>query len=518
MTRGSSTTDSPANIFRGLGIATFLFLPAWGAMFSLRGPYMPWMGLADLIGTSVAVAVYFFWVTCQKGKLQLILVLPFVVLSILIGYDTVIYIYESLKAELRHIGVLTPIKDNILVVSSFCIFSSLIAIWFGRKHLYEAIKGIGTLFGILFILLVLQFSCAKIPFVEKTDNGHMTNVAQKIVILIFDELDADLLDAKLDQLPAFNHLEKNAALVGRVYSPSNYTHISVPSMLVGKPLRGIELFGQSIFVYPKGETIKEKLPSKDDLFSLAKDRGLRVSLIGWHLPYCAAFSMIERCIDDSQYGIPGNNITTIQWIYGKNSLLFKYRQSKNIQQFKDIDAYAENFFSDPRSFKSNNIHKLLNELEDRLKTDVAGNDFDLIFAHLPCPHLPRVDGQRTQGVFKDYDDNVIQCDRILGAVQSSLIAKKGQQWRLIVTSDHWFRVRDWITNMKPGDYPMSPRKVPFYFAENDFTGNPVRLSDGSNIRLAQIFMALTSPSPDAAKAIKEEVQQFGSESVFLDIF
>ena len=413
MTCGSPTTASRANIFRGLGIATFLLLPAWGAMFSLRGTAMPWIGLADLIGTSLAVSIYYFLATIQKGKVQLIMVLPFVVLSILIGYETMLYIYESLKAELRHIGVLDHIKDNIRTVFWFCILASLIAIWFGRNHIFEALKGIGTLFGILFILLVLQFSFAKISFDDKTNSRHVNHATQKIVILIFDELDADLLNAKLDQLPAFKHLEQSATLVGRVYPPSNFTHISLPSMLVGKPLSGAGFFGKSILYTPKGETQNESIPAKDDLLSIAVEKGLRVSLIGWHLPYCAAFNTIARCLDDSQYGVPSTHLTTTQWIYGKNSLLLNYRDAKNIKKFNDIDLYSEAIFKDPRHFKLNNISKLLKELEGRLNEDVAGADFDFIFAHLPCPHLPRVDEQRTHGAFKDYDDNLLQCDRIL---------------------------------------------------------------------------------------------------------
>jgi hypothetical protein len=503
---------------RGIGIATFLLLPAWGAMFSLRGTTMPWIGLADLIATTLAISFYYLLATSQKGKVQLIMIMPFVILSILIGYDSGIYIYDSLKAELRHIGVLAHIKENIRALLWLCIFGSLIAIWFGRKYIYEVVKGIGTLFGILFIVLVMQFSFAKIPVDYSSDNRDVTNTSQKIVILIFDELDADLLSAKLAQLPAFNHLEQSSTLVGRIYPPSNYTHISIPSMLIGKPLSGSELIGKSILVTPKDEIRNEKIPSKDDLLSIAIDKGLRVSLIGWHLPYCATFNRISRCLDDSKYGVPGRYLTTIKWIYGKNTLLLKYRESENLKKFDDIDFYAEAFFKDPRNFRLKNISKLLTELEKRLETDVAGEDYDLIFAHLPCPHLPRADGQRTQGAFKDYDDNLLQCDRILATLVSSLNTNKAQPWSLIVTSDHWFRLRDWKENNKPGDFPTSPRKVPFYYAESDFKGVPIRISDGSNIRLAQILIALTNSDSRNVGIISKEIQKFGSNTVFFDKF
>lgn len=518
MKSGSLTTDSFANIFRGLGIATFLFLPAWGAMFSLRETVMPWIGLADLIGTSVVVSIYFFWVSSLKGKLKFFMLIPFLILFILIGYDSVIYIYDSLKAEFRKLGILDFIKNNISIAFGFCGLPAVIVIWYCRKKTFAIKNVFGTLFGILFILLILQFVILKTFYEHKENRFISNNPSQKIVILIFDELDGDLLDAKISQLPAFKHLEQTAALVGRVYPPSNYTHISVPSMLVGKPLSSADFIGKSILFTLKDEANNKKIPNKEDLISFALDKGMRVSLIGWHLPYCAAFIQVERCIDDSLNGVPGTNLTTTQWLYGKNSFLLMYRDKKNKEKFEDIDLYSERIFNDPRLFKLKNISNTFKELNERLYTDIAGSEYDLIFAHLPCPHLPRLDSKQTQGVFKDYDDNLIQCDLMLQTILNSLQKNNEQTWKLIVTSDHWFRARDWIENMKPGELPPSARKVPFYFTESYFTGNRRFVNNGSNIRLAQIFIKLSEKSINITKEIKEEIEIFGQEFVLLDKF
>jgi len=516
MTAGTSAANSLPILLRGIGIATFMLLPAWGALFSLRATEMPWVGLADLTLTSLTVAILLYWVTRLKGKMQLFVVAPFVVLFILIGYDALIYIYDSLKAELRLIGILENYKDILRLILWLSILASPILIWLFRTRILAASKATSTLFGILFIVLVAQFISAK-GFATSNNNQSAKNSFAKTVVIIFDELDSDLLDAKIDQYPAFNYLEQSAALSGRVYPPSNYTHISVPSMLLGKPLIGSELIGKSILVTRKDDSRNERLPSKDDLLSIAVENGSMVSLVGWHLPYCATFTTISRCIDDAQFGVPGNHLSTIEWLYGKNSLLLRYRENRTKEKFNDVNVYSEAFFKDPRNFKLNNITDILGTLKARLNEDVASRDYDLIFAHLPCPHLPRLDGQLTQGMINDYYDNLHQCDKILDTVINALRKSEDQPWRLIVTADHWFRPGDWIRNKKPGDYPQIPRKVPFYLLANDYKAATIRISGGTNLRLPQILTALKTPNLDVEN-ISSEIYKYDHETVFLDKF
>jgi hypothetical protein len=517
MTLGASAANSLPILLRGIGIATFMLLPAWGAMFSLRPTEMPWFGLADLTLTSLTVAILLYWVTRLKKKIQLSVVAPFVVLFILIGYDVLIYLHDSLKAELRLIGMLDNYKDILRLILWFSILAFPFLVWMFRTRIVLTSKATSTLFGILFIVLVAQFIYSKGAANSSKNNPRANSSFVKTVVIIFDELDSELLDAKLDQFPAFNHLEQSAAVSGRVYPPSNYTHISVPAMLLGKPLIGSELIGKSILVTRKNDSRNERLPSKDDLLSNAVENGSMVSLVGWHLPYCATFTTISRCIDDAQFGVPGKNLSTIEWLYGKNSLLLRYRGHRTKEKFNDVNAYSEAFFKDSRNFKLNNITDILGTLEARLYEDVGSSNYDLIFAHLPCPHLPRLDGQLTQGMINDYYDNLQQCDKILDTVINTLRRSKDQPWRLIVTSDHWFRPGDWIRNKKPGDYPQIPRKVPFYLLANDYKGTTLRIGGGTNLGLPQILTSLKTPNLDVGN-ISSEIYKYDQEDVFLDKF
>lgn len=187
------------------------------------------------------------------------------------------------------------------------------------------------------------------------------------------------------------------------------------------------------------------------------------------------------------------------------------------RKFDDVNAYSEAFFKDPRNFKLNNITDILGTLKARLNEDVASRDYDLIFAHLPCPHLPRLDGQLTQGMINDYYDNLHQCDKILDTVINALRKSEDQPRRLIVTADHWFRPGDWIRNKKPGDYPQVPRKIPFYLLANDYKAATIRISGGTNLPLPQILTALKTPNLDVEN-ISSEIYKYDHETVFLDKF
>jgi hypothetical protein len=152
-----------------------------------------------------------------------------------------------------------------------------------------------------------------------------------------------------------------------------------------------------------------------------------------------------------------------------------------------------------------------------LESDVANKDFDLVFAHLPCPHLPRVDGQNSKGIYNDYYDNLNHCDNIVSTTINTLRANDDRPWRLIVTSDHWFRPGDWIRNKKPGEPPPLPRMVPFYLLENGYNDTPVRIAEGSNIRLQQVISIINNRQINIDR-VKAEILKHDIESVLLDRF
>ena len=501
----------------GIGGATFLLLPVWGAVLSLRPTQMAWATLVDVGATTIAFALIYLG-TVRLGRVwQIVVGVLLAVVFCLVGYDSINYIYDSLRGELISYGILDQYKPVLRITIYFIGLAAALLVIFKRAQVIAGIKGFGHLLWILFSIFVLQFIYLKVVsdwYVKK--NSSLSTITNPVIVLVFDELDSDTLEASLDKLPAFKALAARARIVGSVYPPSNYTHISLPAMLLGHPISGSAIAGDSIFFTQTNQIESKILVASDHLFE-GIDSSL-ISLIGWHLPYCGLFKKIDRCIDDSSYGVPGENLTTIQWLYGKSSILFNYRNNNNLKIFGDIDAYTNHFFCDPRNFKFNNIARLLNELEQRLVTDVKSAKYALVFAHLPCPHLPRLDGAVTKGMMNDYVDNLRRCDKILESLSQVVNQKNKNPTRLLVTSDHWFRSLDWVRNGRPHAIPSAPRKVPFFYAEGDKQLAAVNISDGNNVVLAHLVRLLMREDIVDINKLLAEIKTYGPRDVKLDPF
>jgi hypothetical protein len=509
---------------KATGVATFLLLPVWGAMFSLRAEDMPWTGLADLVATSMAIAFYVYWSITLSRSARVIFMIPLAAFIVVIGFDSLLYLYDSARFEINLLSPSEPVKYILRRLFLVSIFLTPLALWIFRLQVIPIVNGLVTLLGILFLLLISQFVVTKNLAFYNERTAHLKNeitqyknVNPKIVILIFDELDSELLRKKISMFPGFYYLEREAVLKGDVYPPANYTHISVPSMLVGSPLRGSQVVGKSILVYPEGEEGYKRLASTENLISMMRHQGFQVSVIGWHLPYCANFAWVIRCIDDAQFGVPGTHLTSLEWLYGKSALLFKFRESIIQKKIKDIDAFGDAFFKDPRNFKLNKIGDVLKTLKTRLAEDTADENYDLIFAHLPCPHLPRLDGKFSKGLVPDYYENLMECDGVINETVRSLNAHRERPWRLIVTSDHWFRPGDWVRNTRPGEYPQFPKKVPIYIADGSKSLVATRLDGGSNVRLPQVVKLLAQPNIEIEK-VKHQLLKYDRESVYVEKF
>lgn len=505
------------SIIYGVGGSTFLLLPVWAAIFDLRPQDMAWSSLIDISLTTFLFSLIYIGITCLNKFWRQIAYVPLLIVFCLLGYDALTYINDSLRSELILFDFLHENKSILRVLRISIPLVVLSLIIFGRIKLLTLTKSAAKIFGIFFIVMVLQFVYSKktnkeIIFEQK----EVTYRQRPVIVIIFDELDADILESKKEQLPGFKSLTERSRISGSVFPPSNYTHISLPAMLLGAPISGSSFAGNSIFFTTKADSRIKSLSQADHLFAGVNPSS--ISLLGWHLPYCGFFKKIERCMDATGYGVPGENISTVEWLYGNSSLLFNYRYKDNIKNFDNIDKYADLLFNDPRNFRRKNVGRLLNEMERRLIDDIGSGKYQLIFAHLPCPHLPRIDSEKSKGMLKDYVDNLVRCDRIMESITHVIDRDLGGSARMIVTSDHWLRSLDWIRNGHPNELPKAPQQVPFFYFDGESNTTPIKISGGNNVVLSIIVKKLLEENFVKLDSLLSIIQSYGSEITVLDKF
>lgn len=514
-TRLSMTPGFDSFIY-GIGGATLLLLPVWAAIFDLRAKDMAWISLIDMSMTTILFALIYLATTRFTRFWRLVACIPLIIIFCIVGYDSVYYLHDSLRNELLNYDLIGENKSILRLLRIVIPLLLLLLIIFGRIKLATIITSTAKFLSIVFIVMVLQFSYLKVSIKENIEQHDAAPWQRPVIVLIFDELDAEILESKIEQLPGFKALAERSKIVGTVFPPSNYTHISLPAMLLGTPITSSSFAGNSIFFTTTADSRPKPLTRADHLFVGMNPN--KISLLGWHLPYCGFFKRIERCMDANVYGVPGEQFTTIEWLYGNNSLLFNYRYNKNVRAYSDVDTYADLLFNDPRNFRHKNVGRFLDEMEQRLVTDVGSGKFELIFAHLPCPHLPRIDNGKTRGMLSDYSDNLRRCDRIIDSISRVIDRDGGKSARLIVTSDHWLRSIDWIRNGHPNDFPTVPQQVPFFFFDGENQSPPLRIAGGNNVVLARLVKALVHKEMVNINNLLSEINTFGPEVTMLDKF
>ncbi len=338
-----------------------------------------------------------------------------------------------------------------------------------------------------------------------------------VVVLVFDELDSQMLAARATSFPAFHLLRRKAGFRGEVYPPANYTHISVPAMLTGQPLVGADVSGDSL-VMTTADGRRSILGRDNDVFRDSLSNGLSVSIVGWHLPYCAIWSAVHRCLDDAAMGVPSAEVDVVSWMLARSSLLWHWRSGHSQGAIEDIDRHAVSFFTDRRNLKAQRFPQLFKRLAERTLTDAASGRYDLVYAHLPCPHLPRLDGAMSQGMLADYYANLVACDRLLSDLLQQAGASVQRPLRLLVTSDHWFRGLDWIAHRQSSRVPDAPRQVPIFILSEMAAPGQMLISGGSNIGLRDaVRHLLEAPAVDAS-ALQRAFGAYGPAQTRLDRF
>ena len=112
---------------------------------------------------------------------------------------------------------------------------------------------------------------------------------------------------------------------------------------------------------------------------------------------------------------------------------------------------------------------------------MASKRHDFIYAHVVCPHLPRLGAGGLNGeaeIFvEDYAANLMTCDADLAAMMKTLENARYQQgYVVIVSSDHWFRCLDWLDQGRALVMPKGRRSVPLMIHSSSDRNGAKRLA------------------------------------------
>ncbi|MGA2205872.1 MAG: sulfatase-like hydrolase/transferase [Terracidiphilus sp.] len=267
----------------------------------------------------------------------------------------------------------------------------------------------------------------------------------RLVWILFDELAYkpvfETRDASLS-LPNFDRLRSRSTLYTDVTPIDYHTDVVVPSLLLGRVLRGATYTASKQYLVRTSDSPHwQPFDVNASLFGLAKQHGVTTSVAGWYIPYCPIFAgTVTECYwsnDDTEAGdAPSFNDS-----FAENAWF-------------PLRTLAEELVAPPKAladvarWKSLSHAASARDISQHAFTALATSHADVIYLHFPAPHPPPFWDRNTHtfAAGGSYLDALDYSDRLLGQILDVLQAQP--RWpatTLIVQGDHSWRTHIWRT-------------------------------------------------------------------------
>jgi hypothetical protein len=278
--------------------------------------------------------------------------------------------------------------------------------------------------------------------IHRTDLKGEPRAGKKVVWIVFDELDAGLLNAAAGNgtdIGDLDRLAEQSFVAGNAYSPNNRTQESIPSLLTGVPLQEAQTVAPNdLVLYTRDTGQSFSLRQPPNIFTELAGRGGKSAIVGWYHPYCRVFSDgVSDCFWSPLASANCSGFTAFSRCTQRIFLqalefvplatrVFTTLAERNFEllgESRDLQA-ARN------AFLTNKFHVLL-----------AEPDLDLLFFHSSIPHLPII------GRHNSEDENNYSALEVVNDTVRDIrdILEKREEWNdtlVIVSSDHASRLKN----------------------------------------------------------------------------
>jgi hypothetical protein len=266
----------------------------------------------------------------------------------------------------------------------------------------------------------------------------------RVVIVVLDEADYGMMfghrPADLE-LPHIDSLRRESLTAVDAYAPATYTHASVLSYLAGRAILQPEpISAREAEFLSAGDSIRYRFSDQRTFLMDAADRGARVGVVGWSLPYCRYTNLAaSRCAFVGDRTFPRSFPAAAAWM---------------LAEVATVGPLLDRAYGVGLPYHTTDLLTLKREAE----LMASSPDLDLLWLHLGVPHLPRMYDRKSKKLVgpenvrrQDYADNLALADLTIRDLRRAIEASgAGDRTSLIVTSDHAFRFKAWA-GYTPGD-------------------------------------------------------------------
>jgi hypothetical protein len=345
-------------------------------------------------------------------------------------------------------------QDGLITVV-FIVWGGLLLVLYLRYNLwFRRLVRVGDGLSI-FLFLFAACSMIQIVFVMLWKPGPFQHVASwantgqprqhaRVVWVVFDELSYDQTfghRAHDLELPNFDKLQSEATLYSNVQPIGNKTVKIIPSLLTGHVVDDVRFgFNNNFKLHYVGVHGWHPLDNKQTIFADAQQQGWRTAAVGWYNPYCTIYA---GTIDDCYW----MNHDRTDGDMAQGDGFWRNTYSPLASMVREVKSPER----DDRDSCTYDVRQRLKtdlDLEQHVQQELAADQSDFVFIHLPVPHSPNIwsreEDNYTTFCDSSYLDNLALADRILGHVMAQL--QSSPRWKdttLVVQGDHSWRMYLW---------------------------------------------------------------------------
>jgi hypothetical protein len=276
------------------------------------------------------------------------------------------------------------------------------------------------------------------------------NRSARVVWVIFDEWDYRLTFRERPaglKMPAVDRFAAESLSASSVRSPAMDTGTSVPSLLTGERIRISPGPGGASLLAEEVEGV-ERMPWTEapNIFSAARAAGYNTAAIGWYLPYCRMFNILNDC---AWWPMPTQATSKGYGLWAK-----VYGETRSLFETDSLSLFG-------RSLAVKQKTAIQLAFQSRSEAAASNPQLGFVFLHAPAPHAPHSYSRETgrfdlkNNPLRGYIDSLALLDATLASLRERM--EEAGLWdttAVLLSSDHPFREATAI------DGKMDPR-VPF---------------------------------------------------------
>jgi hypothetical protein len=312
----------------------------------------------------------------------------------------------------------------------------------------------------ILLLSSLQHVLGEVGYSEPRMADRLPGVApRRLIWVIFDELDEHwAFDARpagvdLPKLDAFRSESFSATHVHRVAVD---TLEAVPSLLLGRAVRNATLTGPVGLNLTFQDGNKQAYPFQENIFSLARGRGINAAAVGWYHPYCRLFhDSLTDCVWAPAESAVKSIFVSLDPTFTRSFSQALVTFATNlIAGFPATDRLGLKFrpigYVPDKARAMHQIAEFRSIYEAGLKFSVDPS-LGFVYLHFPVPHTYGIydAGKRMMRPGGNYFDNLTLADKTLGDLRAALEgAHLWDSTSVLVSADHSLRYHGDISSPK----------------------------------------------------------------------